>query len=44
MDNSQHTYILSRPLLDVVLITLPILLVGLVADFARSGRNAAVTK
>ena len=38
------TYILKRPLLDVVLIMLPILPVGLDTDLARSGRNAALTK
>jgi hypothetical protein len=38
------TYIRRRPLFEVVLITLPIFLVVLEIDLARSGRNAAVTK
>ena len=39
-----RTYILSWPLLEVVLITLPILPVGLEMDLASRGRKAAVTK
>lgn len=38
------TYILNSPELEVLLMTLPILRVGLSIDLARRGKKAAVTK